>query len=322
MSATSSTPIHSVLDLEAALIRAGFPDHAGELARMARPSAYLAGRTGESIPRVSSRLGGVPDLPPGIDWPMRPPLLSKPPEATGKNPMRWNTEDAAFLLTEQPLSFVAQANLRDVAEAIPDELGLPGDGMLYFFYDCLYQGWGFDPADAPGFKVIYAPSAKGLVAPAPPALSHGFQIFDPVELIPVRGFDPLPGQSIHFDRFGFDYDTRRRYQDALWEIEKSFKYPDGSGHKLCGWASPVQNSMEEDCALVTEGIYLGVDAYRTPKALEILARPNDWILLLQIHSDDDANMMWGDCGKLYVWIRKEDLRSLNFDKVWTVLQCS
>nr|WP_315063210.1 DUF1963 domain-containing protein [uncultured Campylobacter sp.] len=32
-------------------------------------------------------------------------------------------------------------------------------------------------------------------------------------------------------------------------------------------------------------------------------------------------MMWCDCGKIYLWIRKSDLRERKFDKSWLVLQC-
>jgi hypothetical protein len=48
---------------------------------------------------------------------------------------------------DEPLSFIAQANLADVA-AYDSEGVLPRDGLLSFFYDAVTQGaWGFDPAD-------------------------------------------------------------------------------------------------------------------------------------------------------------------------------
>jgi uncharacterized protein YwqG len=31
--------------------------------------------------------------------------------------------------------------------------------------------------------------------------------------------------------------------------------------------------------------------------------------------------MWGDCGMVYVWIRREDLVNRRFDKTWLGLQC-
>jgi uncharacterized protein YwqG len=32
-------------------------------------------------------------------------------------------------------------------------------------------------------------------------------------------------------------------------------------------------------------------------------------------------MMWGDAGRLYFWIRKQDLAEQSFDAVWAILQC-
>jgi uncharacterized protein YwqG len=48
----------------------------------------------------------------------------------------------------------------------------------------------------------------------------------------------------------------------------------------------------------------------------------DWKLLLQLASDEDTEMMWGDGGTLYFWIREADLPDRDFSKVWIILQCS
>lgn len=34
------------------------------------------------------------------------------------------------------------------------------------------------------------------------------------------------------------------------------------------------------------------------------------------------NMMWGDVGRIYFWIREQDLKNFDFDKTWLILQCS
>ena len=49
----------------------------------------------------------------------------------------------------------------------------------------------------------------------------------------------------------------------------------------------------------------------------------DWVLLFQMASiqEDDYELMFGDLGNLYFYIRKQDLKERNFDKVWLVLQC-
>jgi uncharacterized protein YwqG len=93
-------------------------------------------------------------------------------------------------------------------------------------------------------------------------------------------------------------------------------------HKLLGHAQPVQNPMELECALVTGGLYCGDQTgYEDPRA-EALGRQADrWRLLLQLDTDDNATMMWGDVGMLYFWIRDDDLKALRFDRTWTILQC-
>ena len=36
---------------------------------------------------------------------------------------------------------------------------------------------------------------------------------------------------------------------------------------------------------------------------------------------DKIGYMFGDCGNIYFWIRKQDLAERRFDKVWCILQC-
>jgi uncharacterized protein YwqG len=80
--------------------------------------------------------------------------------------------------------------------------------------------------------------------------------------------------------------------------------------------------MELECQLVTNGIYCGdPSGYEGPRAAVLEAGSADWRLLMQLDSDDEAGMMWGDAGRLYFWIREADLRERRFDKVWLILQC-
>ena len=55
---------------------------------------------------------------------------------------------------------------------------------------------------------------------------------------------------------------------------------------------------------------------------ELLARgtADDWLLLLQVGDNSGTDMMWGDAGKLYFWIHREDLAAHRFDRVWMVCQ--
>jgi len=50
--------------------------------------------------------------------------------------------------------------------------------------------------------------------------------------------------------------------------------------------------------------------------------PTDWRLLLQIDTDDDAGVMWGDVGILYFYIPQQALAARDFSQVHLIMQCS
>lgn len=90
-------------------------------------------------------------------------------------------------------------------------------------------------------------------------------------------------------------------------------------HRVLGHAQPVQNDMSLECHLVPDvaaGVAAGPDGAGPEGA-------GDWLLVLQIDSDDDdADMVWGDCGRLYYWILRQDLKASRFDRTWCFFQCS
>ncbi|HUT87622.1 MAG TPA: YwqG family protein [Candidatus Heimdallarchaeota archaeon] len=90
-----------------------------------------------------------------------------------------------------------------------------------------------------------------------------------------------------------------------------------------GHPDPIQGDMQLDCQLTSHGLYTGdATGYEDPRRAELEKGATDWQLLLQIDSDEDnAGMMWGDMGRLYFWIRKDDLKKRAFENVWMVLQC-
>ena len=109
---------------------------------------------------------------------------------------------------------------------------------------------------------------------------------------------------------------RRRHRRAV--------YGDGPCHQVDGFPSPIQgDEMELECQLVSNGIYCGDSSgYESAEAAALRGGASDWRLLLQVDSDDDLKMMWGDGGVLYFWIREADARAGRFENTWVVLQCS
>jgi uncharacterized protein YwqG len=93
-------------------------------------------------------------------------------------------------------------------------------------------------------------------------------------------------------------------------------------HQLLGTATAIQNAdMEREAQLASNGLYLGHGKVDPKREAALAAGIKDWTLLLQLDSDDAADMMWGDAGRLYFWIRKQDLRARDFSRVWMILQC-
>jgi uncharacterized protein YwqG len=95
---------------------------------------------------------------------------------------------------------------------------------------------------------------------------------------------------------------------------------DSTINKILGHPDQIQNDMQSECPLVTNSIY-GDAANRHPRRKELQKEAKEWRLLLQIDFDDDAGMMWGDVGRIYFWIKADDLANKRFDKVWVMLQC-
>lgn len=96
--------------------------------------------------------------------------------------------------------------------------------------------------------------------------------------------------------------------------------------KLLGWANIIQTCMTFECEMVSRGYYLGGDWKDIPKEEIQDAKKHccdEWLLLFQLDTveKDNFELMFGDCGCIYFYIRKEDLTARRFDKAWLILQC-
>jgi uncharacterized protein YwqG len=97
----------------------------------------------------------------------------------------------------------------------------------------------------------------------------------------------------------------------------------GFTHRFLGHPQLIQNPMELECQLASNGVYCGsASHFQAEEAKALEAGAADWRLLLQIDTDEDGpGWMWGDVGRIYFWIRKRELSSLRFGDVWLVFQC-
>lgn len=81
----------------------------------------------KKLPLGSSRMGGNPDLPIGISWPI----------SQGR-----------------PLDFLLQLNLSELPRKLVED-ALPERGWLYFFYDLERGPWGYDVSHRHGWRVLF-----------------------------------------------------------------------------------------------------------------------------------------------------------------------
>ncbi|MBS1955317.1 MAG: DUF1963 domain-containing protein [Cyanobacteria bacterium SZAS-4] len=235
-----------------------------------------------------SKMGGLPDLPVGMRWPHSKDKIS--------------------------LSFLCQLNLSESDQTM--EWHLPRKGMLYFFYDAKGQPWGAQ-SDKGQWQVIYSADTSDLQAmEEEPGDLDEDTIFGETRLS-FKLEQTLPDcKEPCFYNATVSHETIRTYDKALEEWYGSTPY-----HRLFGQPQLIQNSMQFECELA----FNGYDSMKSHKGAKFEKMEKtafkDWILLLQIDTNEDDGMMWGDGGRLYFWIRRDDLAKLNFENVWVVLQC-
>jgi uncharacterized protein YwqG len=243
------------------------------------------------MPVGASRLGGSPDLPADFEWPC---------------------------FDGRPLAFIAQLNLSLLARW-PQVLPLPANGSLVFFYDSEQATWGFDPNDKGSAHVAYLPGdwSSWRKRPIPDDIPESGQ-FHP-SLVDFYVDPTLPDPSSPL----FVPPLRPDENDTLGNIISELHEDDDKPiHRLGGHPDVVQGPMELECQLVTNNVYCGDSkAYQDPRVKELAPGAADWRLLLQIDSDDEIGFMWGDGGRIYFWIREQDLKDRRFDRTWLILQC-
>lgn len=273
------------------------------LKSLARNAVRLEIGPGEGT--AIGRFGGSPDVPEGFDWP-------------------WFVTDTYVDDEVKPrsLSFLAQFDCAALAELDRDGL-LPHEGVLSFFYELGSQRWGYDPKDTGCARVYWFPD-KTVLAPRdiPEELDEEFRL----PALPIRG----QAETAYPDYDDAAVSLGRAEDDLnLSAFDKAYSALAGKkpwpSHKLLGWPDIVQSNITVECELVSRGWNLG-GSQKIPEAdIQEAERtsPDGWRLLFQLDSFQagDLDLMFGDSGSIYFYIRKEDLAARRFDRVWLVLQC-
>lgn len=253
----------------------------------------------------ASKFGGRPDVPADFVWPV----------------FETDTREDDQV-KERPLAFLAQFDCAQLAPLDPEGL-LPKEGLLSFFYELESQRWGYDPKDAGCARVFWF---EGPLAPAefPAELEEDFRL--PEMAAQLSGATDAPDfqdacPALEYAWTANDY---RIFDQARREL--GMDYP-ANRSQLLGWPDIIQNNMTLQCELISRGYYLGGSWEKIPlEERSALRTPSvrDWQLLFQLDTveNGDFELMFGDCGRIYFYIRREDLAQRRFDRVWLIQQCS
>lgn len=278
---------------------------------------------GAEIPLGGSKFGGAPDIPEGFDWPYF--------TYNGPGFDFSGSEVECFETTETcPMSLLAQINFADV-QALDTEGILPKSGILYFFYELKNGEWE-SFSQRPGrngcMRVEYydGPMEKLVRQPFPDELEEEYRI---------------PQQALQFsvEKSLPDYEDCPivpfvSSEGKLWEeyisATQALGYPidneesnedDGYIVKMLGWADLIQ------CEIVSEWETNKFYGGKIPPMIKPEERKRiweealRWRLLLQFDSIPELPEPFGDMGRLYFYIREEDLRARRFENTRMELQC-
>jgi uncharacterized protein YwqG len=274
----------------------GLAEVADLLASTAKPSLRLR-LTDAEINPMGSHLGGLPAVPDGFDWPS------------------WRG---------RPLSFIGQIRLEDLG-ASRGWFGLPPNGWLSFFYEATDQPWGA-PRDAGGWRVVWFPPSSLTVREiqagpdAPRRLSARSVDFD--EELTVAGWE-----SIELDPDAAlaarDRVAKAAYIRAFIDFADRLPGADQRGprHRMFGFPDQIQAEMRIQCELASRGL-AAIDRSRLVERAATELAATQWELLLQVDSDPALGTEWGDVGRIYYWIRRDDLSAGVFERSWLILQCT
>lgn len=286
----------------AAVLRAAEIPNAERLAALATRSLRITTTRApeSSLGLGASRFGGCPDVPLAFAW----------PERDGR-----------------PLAFLAQLDL----SALPAS-SLPNVGWLLFFYEVDEGPYEHRPYRKPSWWVSYVDSPRAqLRRMSHPALrrddipfvSCAVSVSERVDL--PHWDDRLlidAGCTFTDDEKGDD-DVDR--YDAISADLMGIDLDAEGLHHMLGLPQQIQGDMRGQCQLEANRIVCACRRDYVCVRCESLLHEcsSQWTLLMQIDTDlAGPGWMWGDCGRLYFWIRPADLAARAFERSWLVMQCS
>ncbi|MFF2890183.1 YwqG family protein [Paenibacillus sp. NPDC057967] len=293
LSANNQVKLHKIVQEH------GFEHALDYLKKTVRQGIRLSKQELESYEQVgNSRIGGDPDLPADMEWPI--------------------DEDGT------PMTFLAQLRLSEIA--VHDESSLlPKDGMLLFFV-------GIDePAYHIEHKVLFLTeeqlhSATHRLSPEDTTLEDdftGYQVMGRASIEPPN-YGYSDSEQLEDDEHDYD-----QYEELTFDLTDNnsgdlavmFGYP-ATQHGDCEYEAALalltgeEYNYSESKALERITVHMNGDQTKAEQEVR------DTLLLLALDSDRDVGFCWWDAGELQFYIRKEDLLAGNFTRTYCSLYSS
>lgn len=255
-----------------------------------------------SIEYRGSKYGGLPEIPPGFEW----------PRYEGK-----------------PMSFVAQYKLSEFARFDKESL-LQSHGMLYIFIyvDKSFPAFYFSD-DRKSYKIMYVPNEEGLTRADKPDDLPEDEVFAPKYLSFYQKYTIPDDESYklwdNLTQEDWDGDFNEEYEKldeyiALVCGENKLGFPEDKLDQILGEDSAIQQCANFSFAL-SQFSYKNNEEWELIKP-QVLDLQRKYTLLLQLDfGNKDADFSnYGGSGCLYVGIEPNHLELLDFDKAIMVCQ--
>lgn len=200
----------------------------------------------------------------------------------------------------QAMFLLAQINFGET----PKLVSFPEKGILQFyisngsdFYGACFESL----AKQDDFRVLYFPE----VTEDDQFLVTKFDFLPKPDMVPIDKQSSLTFTLKHAPLSVYDY----QFEPAILNIDSKLKYELFENHKKI--------YEEHEKLFRSEGHKLGGYPYFTqndPRELETY-KSEEYMLLFQMDTDNEAGIMWGDCGVANFFISQRDLESKNFSRV-------
>jgi Domain of unknown function (DUF1963) len=360
MAATTQGPFRSLDALGASLASAGVSvADQRMLQALARPALALqtTAAADDDVPIGASKMGGAPDLPPTLDWPVRGPTSAGDGEVKALQDIvlqmkartfaggDWTEQQyldgiaaterelnakSALYKTDAPLTFLMQLDLAHLATFGTLDADMPTQGRLYVFYDMIVRPWfARDTTGAPLFKILFDQGPKDNLkrhtAPDPGYRLVDFTKDDPRDTPFLRNHMPAAKIVPVFTYTLPDIAAQPMFSKAHvlgMDVPQAAWTEDAPAHlnasnRFGGWPELIQNDMAFELVVRELDLPDGIDVI--DKAVSILAPEiQNWMMLLQIGDYD--NDVWDLNGLYYIWIKRGHMKVLDFSKAEMIYQ--